>query len=207
MIFQINPDGTGFTNLHSFVDGEGGGPTGALIQASDGTLYGATIGMVFQMLPDGTAFTVLHTLSESTDGSGINGLIQAKDGTLYGTTTYGGGMGSEGTAFRMSPNGTGFTVLHRFVYRSPDGIYPHAGLILASDGTLNGTTTQGGAGDRGTVFQILPDGTGFSVLHSFTVGDGSGPFGGLIQASDGYLYGTTSEGGGFGRGTIFRLSL
>jgi uncharacterized repeat protein (TIGR03803 family) len=79
-------------------------------------------------------------------------------------------------------------------------------LIEASDGALYGTTRQGGASGQGTAFKINKDGTGFLPLHSFQCGTSNGcfPTAGVIEASDGVLYGTTQQGGG-GAGIVYRL--
>src|SRR5262249_9650258 len=139
------------------------------------------------------------------DGAGPTGVIQGADGNLYGTAS-GGGTSGFGTIFRINTDGTAFTTLHSF--SGSDGKSPFEGVIQAADGNLYGTTSDGGASDYGTVFEIAADGTGFVSLHDFAFGnDGAWPFVGLIQAADGSLYGTTSEGdGGPGyAGTIFKI--
>jgi uncharacterized repeat protein (TIGR03803 family) len=80
-------------------------------------------------------------------------------------------------------------------------------LIQLSDGYLYGTTQNGGADNNGTVFKMLPDGNGFTVLNSFVFDgdDGIQPQAGLTLVNNGYVYGTTFSGGAFGVGTIFRF--
>lgn len=107
-----------------------------------------------------------------------------------------------------------YTILHTFTpgilntggqLTNSDGYYPIAGLILAGN-TLYGTASGGGTLDRGTVFSINTDGTGFTNLHSFSGGsDGAGPFGGLVLSGNS-LYGTASGGGISNRGTVFAVS-
>jgi uncharacterized repeat protein (TIGR03803 family) len=138
-------------------------------------------------------------------------LVQGTDGNLYGTTSSegGGGHGS-GTVFRVTPSGT-MNAIHTFCEQSSctDGAYPASGLALATDGNLYGTTNSGGANGAGTVYRITPDGK-FSTLYSFcpkgNCNDGALP-GGLIQATNGNLFGTTSSGGSKGEGTIFEMTL
>src|SRR5262245_19911924 len=84
----------------------------------------------------------------------------------------------------------------------PGGSGPVAGLVLARDGFLYGTTPSGGAQNGGTVFKIATNGTGFSLLYSFSGADGTSPQAALIQGIDGLLYGTTSAGGTNSAGTI-----
>src|SRR5262249_43603576 len=89
-----------------------------------------------------------------------------------------------------------------------DGASPRGRLFRASDGRLYGTTQRGGILRAGTVFGMNRDGSGFVVLHSFEAArkDGIYPAGGVIEASDGVLYGTTSGGGRMGAGTVFRVT-
>jgi len=219
-VFKLFPDGTGFTVLHPFVLGGGTGgdhPFAALLQAGDGAFYGTPLfggagggGTVLKLLPDGTGFNVLHsfTVRSATDGANsVDKLIEGSDGYLYGTTSL-GGASDAGTVFKLLPNGSGFAIVYSFT-GGDDGYGPNAGVAQASDGTLYGTTTILGANGGGTLFQVSPNGTGFAVLHSFAGGDSDGsiPYGRLIQASDGNLFGTTSVGGKGSRGTLFRLNI
>ena len=227
-IFAVNTDGTGFTNLHSFVVKDGVGPFAGLI-LSGNRLYGTTSGgivggvahgngTVFAVNTDGTSFTNLHSFNVLNGANPYGGLILLSN-TLYGTTQSGGRPGY-GTVFAINTDGTGFTNLHGF--NESDGWEPQGGLILSGN-TLYGTTTYGGNtavgglnGD-GTVFAVNTDGTGFTNLHSFTAtagteggygtnSDGGYPVGGLILSSN-MLYGTTHKGGSSGSGTVFSLSL
>ncbi len=88
--------------------------------------------------------------------------------------------------------GNSLTTLHSF--NSTDGLYPFAGVILASDGNFYGTTEDGGTSNNGTVFRITPGGS-LTTLHSFAGPDGVVPYAGLVQAGDGNFYGTTYQGG------------
>lgn len=132
-------------------------------------------------------------------------LVRANDGNFYGTTEFGGTNGENGTVYRITPNGA-FTSL--FSFNGNNGSRPSAGLLLASDGNLYGTTAFGGAnGDNGTIYRITTSGV-LTSLFSFGGTNGRAPLAGLIQASDGNLYGTTSFGGvGADNGTVFRITL
>jgi uncharacterized repeat protein (TIGR03803 family) len=164
------------------------------------------------MTPEGEV-TTLHTFT-SPQGAGTNpraGLIQGADGDFYGTTVFGGSAAGSGTVFKVSPSG-GFTTLHLF----GDGALPTAALVQASDGDFYGTTLRGGGPNCGTVFKITATGE-LTTLHRFAVfsgefgNEGCLPYSGLVQASDGNLYGTT-VGKGTGtlssvfRGTIYRIT-
>ncbi len=145
--------------------------------------------------------------------NGINGqqaeyaLTPGNDGNYYGVTQY-GGTNSNGAFFRLAPDGT-LTLLHSF-NSNADGTTPECTLALANDGNFYGTTFSGGpSSGSGMVFQATPDGT-VTVLHTFggsdTI-DGYNPVGGVVQGSDGKLYGTTSSGGNNNDGTVFQLGL
>jgi uncharacterized repeat protein (TIGR03803 family) len=197
----LKTEGT-YEVLHHFgVAPEGGHPVAALIRATDGNFYGTTQdpgdGTVFKMTPDGVV-TIVHAFTGVTDGKWPRAaLIQATDGKLYGTTFVGGGSG-DGTVFRMTPDGTSFTVLHAFTFGT-DGGNSEAPLIQATDGNFYGTT-------RYNIFRMAPDGT-VMILHAFTGSpDGAGPGATLIQATDGNFYGTTVAGGSAGFGTVFRMT-
>jgi uncharacterized repeat protein (TIGR03803 family) len=210
-VFKITTSGA-LTTLHTFgsESADGGNPVGALIQATDGNFYGTTYGggassncsggcgTIFKITTSGVLTTLYSFCSQSSCTDGVNpyaGLIQATDGNLYGTT-YGGGAAGKGTIFKITRSGK-LTTLHSFCTNSAcrEGSYPYAGLIQATDGKLYGTTL-GGPNSNGTVFSITTSGT-LTPLYAFCsqsgCADGGGPYGGLIQATDGNLYGTTNR--------------
>ena len=211
-----------FTTLVSFKGTDGALPFGSLKQGTDGNFYGTTsqgglgscssppvgCGTVFKMTPGGT-LTTLHNFNTSDGANPIAGLIQATDGNFYGTTTAGGITGS-GTIFKITPSGI-LTTLHSFDSRT-EGQSP-SGLIQATDGNFYGTTSAGPSNGNGygTVFKTTAGGT-LTTLHSFNNSDGVHPMAGLIQGTDGNLYGTTLQSyvvngryGGFG--TVFKITL
>jgi uncharacterized repeat protein (TIGR03803 family) len=196
--------------------GGGAQPEAALLQADDGDFYGTTpyggqngVGTVFKITAAGI-YTELLSFTDAEMGS-RGALIQDADGKLYGTGS-GGNMGC-GNIFKLSTDGSNYSVLHTFAGGSDDGCEPLAGLMLARDGKLYGTTSHGGPASNeyltgaGVVFKINTDGTSFSVLHKFEEsGDGELPSAALIQASDDYLYGTTPKGGDGDHGTVFKIA-
>jgi uncharacterized repeat protein (TIGR03803 family) len=132
-------------------------------------------------------------------------LVQGTDGRFYGTT-YSGGINSFGTVFSFSAAG-GLRTLHRFI--GNDGFDPQE-LLAAADGNFYGGATFGGNSSCpsgcGTVFKITTRGV-MTSLHRFHGKDGSNPFGGMLQAASGELYGTTSFAGANGDGTFFSLTV
>ncbi len=222
-VFSLNTDGTGFTNLHSFIaDSDGSRPQAGLI-LSGNTLYGTASGggmpnsgTVFKLNTNGTGFTTLYTFtldstSGNSDGAHPEGSFVLSGNTLYGTTVQ-GGSANVGAVFRINTDGTCFTNLHNFVAVS-DGAYPIGGLIISGN-TLYGTAYVGGSSGNGTMFAINTDGTGFTNLHSFTAtsgpksinNDGAVLYASLLFSGNN-LYGMASAGGSKGNGTLFRLLL
>ena len=212
IVFRITPGGIE-TNLHTFGDANVNFANG-LVQGSDGNFYGTTyqggtngVGSVFRISPAGV-YTNFHSFGSSpTDGrQPFAALVQGSDSNFYGTTYYGGTNGV-GTVFRLTLAGN-YTILYSFVGFPNDGAQPEAALIQASDGNFYGTTIAGGTNGLGTVFRFSPGG-GETNLYTFggSPTDGNEPNAGLVQGTDGNLYGTTYGGGSNNVGTAFRISL
>ena len=188
----------------------GSAPRGTIAEASDGFLYGSTyqggsnnLGTVFKVTRNGTGFTLLWNFTNAMFPTA--GVIEGPGGALYGTTS-GGGISNAGTVFRLQKNGTGFTVLHSFPSFTGDGNTPLGGLLVGRDGLLYGTTAGGGLSNYGCIYALNPDGTGFTMLHSFAGVDGNSPVAGVIQGNGGALYGTTKSGGSNNLGAVFSIA-
>jgi uncharacterized repeat protein (TIGR03803 family) len=258
-VFKLNKDGSGYRILQSFDDVDAERPWSGLVEGTDGALYGTTEGggtngdgTVFRLSKDGSSYTVLHSFDDGWYPFAT--LLHGSDGALYGTTLYGGtGLGpGGGTLFKLNEDGTGYQVLHNFGDTPGDGLNPDTalvegmpgtlfgmaggtvfrlntdgsqyqiivtgigsaefwqafggGLLRGTSGTLFGATFGDSVSDGGTLFKVNEDGTGYSVLHSFSgiSPDGLGPEA-LVEGSDGELYGTTGEGGASASGTVFKL--
>lgn len=220
-LFAVNPGlGGVVTTIASFGPSTGSEPHCTLIQATDGYLYGTTrsggafnCGTIFRVGLDG-ALVTLASFNGTNGEFPVAGLLQAGDGCFYGTTEFGGplfdGLGTGGgTIFRFSTNSgindiVGFTV----------NANPVAPLIQASNGTLYGTTLDGVSDPygNGTVFDVTQMGV-YQELFQFPASSdtnylifGGALFGGLTQGSDGKLYGTASEGGPGGFGTVWQIT-
>jgi uncharacterized repeat protein (TIGR03803 family) len=238
-VFKISATGE-FTTLYSFCQQsgcpDGNSPNAALVQATDGNLYGTTYygglnasslcdtaysgcGTIFRITKAGEFSTVYSFCAQTGCADGANSsaeLIQGSDGNLYGTTVGGGfynlnNCGGCGTVFKITPKGT-LTNLHSFCqFVCVDGVGLSAGLVQGNDGNFYGVTTYGGANFSGTIFEITTAGT-FSTLYSFCTQpeceDGILPVASLIQGTDGRFYGTASKGGSvfYNYGTLFTLS-
>jgi uncharacterized repeat protein (TIGR03803 family) len=208
------------TTLVNFSGSNGNYPTAPVIQATDSNFYGTTnlggtntSGTVFKMTPTGTFTTLYSFCSQQScaDGEYPNaGLLQASDGNLYGTTSDGGAHGTGGTVFKITPSGN-LTTIYSFcsVAHCADGQSPNTSLIQGIDGNFYGTTFSDGVNSAGTVFQLTPSGTLTTIYHFCSQSgctDGAKPDG-LLQTSDGTLYGTTLYGGvGTTFGTVFKLT-
>jgi hypothetical protein len=193
-----------------------GSQPNALIQASDGNFYGVAEPTIYKITAAGQV-TVLYTFQQDKktglydQGYLPVALVEGSDGFLYGLNSYGGpNPSSAGTLFKISKTGTGFQVLQVFCTSCTTGAFPDS-LTVGSDGNMYGTTEAGGFISTtgvcqnlgcGVVFRITPPGT-YTVLHALDgTNEANYPLG-VIQASDGNLYGTT---GNFNPGTLFRVN-
>jgi uncharacterized repeat protein (TIGR03803 family) len=198
-----------YTKIFDFNSAIGEQPHGSLIMEGD-YLYGMTYyggtgggGVLFKIKPDGSGFDSLVNFN-GTNGWAPNSALFSDGTYLYGTTNQ-GGAGSRGVIFKIKPDGTGFSKLMDFTGTATGG-QPLGDFI--SDGTyLYGTTNQGGANDKGVVYKIKPDGSGYTILHHFgsVSYDGSYPCGGLISYNTS-LYGMTNQGGLNGYGIVYKIN-
>jgi len=171
--------------------------------------------LICAVKPIVSAATTLTTLAAFNGANGstpyLGYLVQGLDGSFYGTTEYGGSgtscSGGCGTLFKITPSGVLTTLVS---FSGANGANPEAGLVLGADGKFYGMTGFGGdttscSGGCGTVFGISP-GSKLAVLHRFNGTDGDNPQGGLVQGTDGNLYGTTSSGAINNSGTVFSIT-
>jgi uncharacterized repeat protein (TIGR03803 family) len=229
-IFRMTPTGQ-VTVLHAFAGGlnDGATPRGGLTAASDGKLYGTTVcggvktktagcgGTLYRIDPATGAFSLVSRFGP-TDAP--QAAPVELNGFLYGTTSAGGDT-QHGSIYKITLAAPRtFTTLHSFaggVRGSPanqDGAVPTGRLLVASDGNLYGTTSMGGSnasidpnGD-GIIFRLTPAGA-FTVVHTFgaSASDSARPFAGLVQGTDGSLYGTAHNGAYQSEGTVFKIAL
>jgi uncharacterized repeat protein (TIGR03803 family) len=210
----------------------GGQPIAPPVQGMDGDLYGMTTsggnsskctygnggcGVVYKITSSGK-YKVIYTFDQTNGGNPDSPLLLGTDGNFYGTTYYGGSVGqtfkNAGVVFKITPAGK-YTVLYTFCSQTncTDGANPADGLTQGSDGSFYGTTEYGGTGAgglrQGIAFKLTPSGK-LTVLYNFcslsNCTDGANPLGGLVQATDGNLYGTTTYGGSNKYGNIFQIT-
>ena len=217
-VFRYRLDSSELRVLYSFSGGvDGASPYGGVIEEGH-TLYGTTrlggtagVGTVFRINDDGTGFTTIHSFMPSKDGANPTGALTLSGGLLFGTTSGGGVLSGAGTVFAMDTNGSQFNVLHTF-FTASDGGFLAAGVLVAGK-VIYGTTPILGTKGNGTLFKLHSDGTGFTVMHTFSTTyppngvneDGANPRSGLALSGN-RLYGTTKFGGMSGLGTLFAIS-
>jgi uncharacterized repeat protein (TIGR03803 family) len=183
--------------------------SGIIAQGRDGAFYSTADnhwtdghGVAFRITRSGSV-TVLHRFTGPDGEAPVGGLTLASDGNYYGTSIF-GGQHAKGTIFRITAKGA-VTVLYSFT-GGADGSIPQSPPIEGFDGDLYGTTVGGSNNaDFGSIYKITPQGK-FTVLHTFSFGDGAELYAPLVQAHDGAFYGTAFSGGSHGYGTIFRIS-
>ena len=224
IIYKLTTSGT-LTTLANLTGNTGaflgGNPLATLTEASPGVFYGTTsaggasgFGVVFTVTSSGT-YTVLASFTGTTGA--LPGsvpetrLVSGGDGNLYGATA-GGGAGGFGTLFRVNISSGVVSSLASFTGTTGGlpGTSPATDLVLATDGSLYGTTTSGGLNSAGSLYRLTTGGTATSLV-SFTgnggVATGSSPISGLVVGADHNLYGTTSNGGVNGLGSVYRWTL
>jgi uncharacterized repeat protein (TIGR03803 family) len=206
---------TGNSGSSCYFSGSDGKNPYARVITANGSSYTVTtaggandLGVVTSYPGESCTTKILHTFAGgSSDGATPYGALLQYNNALYGTASKGGSSGL-GVVFRMSLDGSNYTVLHSFqgINRNSDGSFPHSGLTLnQKDGMLYGTTINGGnSTDSGTVFRIDPTTGAEKVVYAFGGGDGAHPYGDLYIAK-GKIYGTTVAGGASNLGVVFSL--
>lgn len=203
-LFRMTHAGV-LTTLAKFEGTNGSNPVGGLVLGPDGYYYGTAssggasgYGAVFAWGPR-IGLSNLFSFGLTNGSSPQGGVVADNAGNLYGTTLLGGTAG-QGTIFKLTPTNTLTSLV---TFQHTNGAFP-CGLVAYSN-SLFGVTFAGGTNDLGEVFSATTGGS-MTVLASFGITNGSNPKGLLLLGKDGYLYGTTLQGGTSGKGVVFRLS-
>ncbi len=191
--------------------GTGSSPSGSLVLASNGNLYGMTSaggangdGVIFEYVPGSISVSVKVNFSAATIGSAPKGsLMQPLNSPLLYGMTNAGGPSAHGTLFTFDPNTSALVVKYSFTATS-DGTSPQGSLVQAANGKLYGTTSSGGAGTSGVLFEYDISTDTYAKKVDFTGSNGANPYGDIVQATDGKLYGMTNGGGANSNGIIFQ---
>ncbi len=214
-VFELSPDDQGGWNetvIYRFTGGaDGAFPLYSnVIFDSLGNLYGTTYeggannyGTVFELSPAGSGWTerVLYSFPSYNVGCPLNGLVRDAGGNFYGTHACSYPEGFPGAVFELSPASAGWT--EKEIYNVTLPAFSTTGLSIDAAGNIYGI-------GQSTAFQLSPNGSGGwtpTVLHKF--GShllGRLPLGGPVLDKAGNLYGTLSEGGAFGYGTVYKLT-
>jgi uncharacterized repeat protein (TIGR03803 family) len=221
-VFELVNTGSGYTyqTLAAF-DGastsSGNSPFAGLTMDSSGNLFGVTegggsagSGTVFELVNTGSGYSQPLTLATFTGPNGADPtgtLVADANGNLFGTTQS-GGLNGQGAVFEMVHSASGYSqpqVVYSFNVN--DGAAPTGPLIADANGDLFGTTAQGGPGGQGTVFELTPGASGYTLhtLETFDGSNGSYLYAGLTADAQGDLFGTTYSGGANSSGTVFEL--
>jgi uncharacterized repeat protein (TIGR03803 family) len=213
-IFEFNQIDNTVSTIHSFNGVDGNGPSGTLLQASNGKIYGTTVGggtfssgTLFEFdLATGT-FTKKVDFETAVSGSTpACGLVELDNGKLFGTANNGGANG-DGVLFEYDIVSETYTIRHNFDYPTT-GQGAQGTLCKASNGKLYGTSISGGASMTGVLFEFDPITYVAVGKHHFDAApDGGNPYASVIQASNGKLYGTAQAAGVNGQGTLFEFDL
>jgi uncharacterized repeat protein (TIGR03803 family) len=229
-VFKLTPVGKAYTEsvLYSFQGlYDGNYPSAGLLSDESGALYGPTyiggqslFGSVFKLTPSSSGYvkSILYGFRGQPDGAAPNvRLISDGRGALYGTTDSGGAHHCNcGTAFKLTPSGSGYMESVLFSFYGGPVLGSNSGLLADAAGAFYGTTQQGGVGHCGSqpcgdVFKLSPSPTGYHerIVYSFQgyPNDGNYPTNDpLIADKTGALYGETSDGGTYNVGTVFKLT-
>lgn len=204
-LYRWSPYDGSFAVVQSFAYSDSGpsAPESGMVVGHDGMLWGTSSfgGASFA----GTIYTLddAEAVAMRCEFGGDAGmfmpqgaLVEGRPGRFYGSTREG--------VFRFEARTGKLKLLHRFDGNA-DGHSCDSALVFGADGRLYGTNPLGGANNKGTIFRLNTDGSGFETVKTLShPWDGQGP-GGLLLASDGNFYGCTSGGGVFNRGVAFRV--
>lgn len=208
VVFSVNASGTGFFATHRFSDAEGYEPVGELLEASNGKIYGAlhfggpiNTGCIYRMERSGALFEIVYSFPNISLGYWpVGDLIEGPGQLLYGMfeqSSSGSGI------FRMNLDGSNFTVLK---YWAPGELGGPRSALRLYRGYLYGFSWGGGSQNRGGIFRIRTDGTGYQAMHEFNDANGAFPMESpVVGRADGKIYGTTSQGGANSYGTLFSI--
>ena len=217
VVFRLQPPPTActsalcpwnYTVVHQFTSypSDVSIPESGVVFDGAGNMYGTTYGGgIYQISPSGGGWTesVIGELGNET----FPAMVADSAGNLYGIWTE--GFNTYGGVFELSPSASGWTetVLYRFT-GSSDGSTPMGGLVRDNAGNLYGSTSDGGSGGGGTIFELSPSAGGwaFHLLWNFPGSGFSGPQSALSFDTQGNLYGTTFHGGRHGGGSVFQCT-
>ena len=215
-LFKVNTDGSGYSVLHHFDRYSSGRTPEGGVTLHGGKLYGTTFygqgysgnGNIYKINTDGTGFTQIQSFPfPGSDRTHPRSDVVISGNTIYATASAGGPGVYDcfGSVVKVNTDGTGSAVIRNFAGGADDGRAPYWGAMTLDGSALYGLTVRGGDDDKGTVFKVNTDGTGFSLLHEFgAASDGALPYGQPTLVGN-TLYGMTYDGGAHNKGTVFKV--
>ena len=211
-VFEIAKGSNTITTLASFNGTNGANPHAEVTLDTSGNLYGTTFrgganndGAVFEIAKGSNTITTLASFNGTNGANPDAAVTLDPSGNLYGTTVN-GGPSNYGTVFEIAKGSNTITSLASFDSNGTDAFEPVADVTLDASGNLYGTTSIGGAGGDGTVFEIASGSNTVTTLASFNGTNGAAPFAGVTLDASGNLYGTTVGGGASNIGTVFEIA-
>ncbi len=215
VLFEYDPSTDTYTKKLDFDNSValGGFPYGSPILASNGKLYGLTTmggktqyGVLFEYDMETDTYTKKLDFNYSENGYLPSSSVALADNNkLYGTTEKGGEYGY-GVLFEYDPASGTYTKKMDFDGTNT-GAFPRSTLIKASNGKLYGMTFQGGSNNKGVLFEYNPAGNTYNKILDFSSTTGYWPYGYILAADNGKLYGMTSRGGQYSKGVLFEYDL
>lgn len=212
ILFCYSPRADTLIRKINFNGMNGAYPDGSLTILSPAMMMGQTSaggnnddGVLFTYNPLNGSLEVKVHFEKQSKGSSPNTLCHVGNGILYGMTMFGGTCDA-GILFRIDTTSFSFEKIADF-NKAPEGRNVKSSLTLASDRNLYGMASEGGKYNKGTLFRMDPRLKKFVRVADFNGTNGSNPCGGLLQASNGKLYGLTLYGGQYGKGVLFEYDL
>ena len=216
-LFSFDPATSIFTDFVHFDSANVHEPLGSLIQVTNSKLYGMTtayidsishnyyfLGAIFNFDINTHTFTDVYHFNNSTGSYPIGSLLKVANNKLYGLTS-GGGSHLFGSIFSFDYITNSYADIHDF--DSLNGSYPYGNFIQATNGLLYGLTSKGGTNNGGALFSIDTATNTFINVHNFQNISGMNPYGSLLQANDGNLYGMACTGGANNHGVLFQYDI
>ena len=212
VLFSFDPVDSLYTDIHDFNTTDGSTPTGNVLQASNGLIYGMTqaggnagFGVLFSLDPTTNAYNVIINFSGTNGSYPMGSLLQASNGLLYGMTKQ-GGSNNFGTIFTFNTATNILTTIVSFTGNNGahPGSNPYGSLIQMGNSTIFGMTRLGGTGNAGVIFSIDATTNAYSLAYQFNTFSNHYPNGNLTVGPNGLLYGMTTGGGNLS-GSIFQF--
>ncbi len=207
VIFEYSYTTNTYTRLYDFNGINGGFPHGSLTEVTPGKLYGmargngiSSDGVIFEYDYINNTYSKKFDMTTNSGVSPFGTLIKASNNKLYGMN-YGWGAFGKGTIFEFDYLSGIFT--KKVDFDGANGAGGLSALTEASNGKLYGMTLNGGPSNEGVIFEFDYVSGAYTKLFDFGGNNGVNPFGSLLEASNGKLYGLTYEGGWYNKGVLF----